>query len=179
MKAVIFVDVQNDFVKGGALAFGYPVEDNTPKITEFAKQCIADGYKIYATRDTHTTDYMNTLEGKKLPVPHCIEGSDGWMIKSDLLDVILGKATIVNKPTFGSYDLVDIIKEDVAKLGEFDEIILTGYCTSICVMSNSILLRAAFPNTKITIMSDLCGDVSKEAHDAALTVAAMQQIDVK
>ena len=211
MKAVVFVDVQNDFVKGGNLAFGYPAEDNLPKIIDFAKQCVADpNCKIYATRDTHeatkmelhsdqmvpVSGYLATLEGKKLPVEHCIEGTNGWMVVNDLMAVLDGKVTYVNKPTFGSYDLVDIINEDFNETfqyaerlhcnvkclpkvgGKLDEIIIVGYCTSICVLANAVLLRAKFPDLKITVMKDLCGDVNEAAHNEALQVFAMQQIDV-
>lgn len=196
-KAVIFVDVQNDFVKGGKLAFGYPAEDNLQKIVEFAKECVdtyrkdATSYiKIYATRDTHeatkwvekncaqvVVGYLSTLEGQKLPVEHCVEGTEGWQIVDKLTEVLLGNATFVNKSTFGGYDLVDIIAEDFEN-NALDEIIIAGYCTSICVLANAVLLRAKFPNTKITVRADLCGDVNEEAHRAALKIFEMQQIDV-
>ena len=208
MKAIVFIDVQNDFAKGGKLAFGYPVEDNVPKIVEFAKECVIDtNCKIYATRDTHEktvfedfgtivkfdqcgrvndteqingtpiAGYLATFEGKNLPVEHCIEGTDGWQIVDSLMNVLLGNATFVNKPTFGSYDLVDIISEDFGKNSP-DEIIMCGYCTSICVIANAIMLRAKYPNTKITVKAYLCGDVDDKAHKAALKVLLMQQIEV-
>ena len=184
MKAIVFVDVQNDFVKGGKLAFGYPVEDNLQKIVDFAKECV-DAYcndpttliRLYATRDTHDAEYIKTLEGQKLPIEHCIEGTDGWQIVDPLMEVLLGKATFVNKPTFGSYDLTDIIAEDVE--GTLDEIVICGYDLSICVLANAVLLRAKFPNAKITVKADLCGDVDKEAFDAAIKILQMQQIDVE
>ena len=197
MKAVVFVDVQNDFVRGGALPFGYPLEDNLPKIIDFAKKCVNDpDCKIYATRDTHeksdslpeSTDgtipekhvgYLATLEGKKLPVEHCVEGSNGWNIVDSLMDVIHTHCTFVNKPTFGSFDLCEIIDEDIKNNNcKIDEIVVLGYCTSICVLSNAVLLRAKFPDMKISVMKDLCGCVSEESHRAALKALEMQQIDV-
>lgn len=202
-KAIVFVDVQNDFVKGGALPFGYPAEDNVSKIVEFAKEC-ADAYcndstnhvRIYATRDTHEatkfiyhfegdkridepeSGYLATLEGQKLPVEHCAEGTEGWQIVDSLMDVIVGKCTFINKPTFGSYDLAEVICEDFGANGP-DEIIICGYCTSICVLSNAVLLRAKYPDVKIIVRADLCGDVDKEAFDAAVKVLKMQMIDVE
>ena len=177
MKAVVFVDIQKDFVKGGKLAFGYPTEDNLQKVVDFAKQCADDAdCKIYATRDTHSTDYMKTLEGQKLPVEHCVEGTDGWQIVDTLMEVLLGKATFVNKPTFGSYDLADIVAEDFGMDGP-EEIIICGYDLSICVLANAVLLRAKFPNVKITVRTDLCGDVDKAAFDAAVKVLQMQQVE--
>ena len=197
MKAVVFIDVQNDFVKGGKLAFGYPVEDNLQKVVNFANECVADPKcKIYATRDTHEatkyifhfegdkkvsepqTGYFATLEGKKLPVEHCVEGDIGWQIVDPLMDVLLGKATFINKPTFGSYDLVGVMQEDF-RTEDPEEIILAGYDLSICVLANAVLLRAKYPNAKIVVKANLCGDVDKAAFDAAVKVLQMQQIEVE
>lgn len=191
MKAIVFIDVQNDFVKCGKLAFGYPVEDNLQKVVDYAKQRADDAdCKIYATRDTHkatkwiekdcaqvAVGYLATLEGQKLPVEHCVEGTSGWQIVDTLMEVLLGKATFINKPTFGSYDIADIVAEDVE--GTLDEIVICGYDLSICVLANAVLLRAKFPNVKITVKADLCGDVDKNAFDAAVKVLQMQQIDVE
>ena len=206
MKAVVFVDVQNDFVKGGKLAFGYPVEDNVPKIIEFAKECRAKGYMLYATVDTHNDsdethgqNYEDTLECQKLPVKHCIRGTNGHKIVDGLVkdgdrNVIIPQGHIVNKPTFGSFDLLARIDQDFVVdsfgntsrqskfdgIGErLDEIIVCGYCASICVMANAVMLRAKYPNVKITIRADLCGDVGKDAFDAAMKVFQMQQIDIE
>lgn len=210
MKAVVFIDVQNDFVKSGKLAFGYPVEDNLQKIVDFAKMCADDAdYKIYATRDTHEktlyhnlehplwqpladhlhetnvpgvgdpiAGYLTTLEGKKLPVEHCVEGTNGWQIVDSLMDVLLGKATFVNKPTFGSYDLVGIMQEDF-KTADPEEIVLVGYDLSICILANAVLLRAKYPNVKIVVKTNLCGDVDEAAFDAAVKVLQMQQIEIE
>ena len=208
MKAVVFIDVQKDFIDG-ALRNEKAIEV-TPKIVEFAKECIKhSNYKLYATRDTHerseavseqlsdnswrtlySRGYLYTLEGQKLPIEHCIEGTDGWMIDDRLYDVIDGKVTTVNKPTFGSFDLAEVIKEDIDKFNEdhkncrddfepFNEIILCGFCTDICCVSCALLLRAKFPNTKITIMKDLCAGTTKENHEAALKVMQSCQIDIK
>lgn len=208
MKAIVFIDVQNDFLKDGKLAFGYPKEDNLQKLVDFTNECIVDpSNKIYATRDTHDktiyedagtlinfdecnrvdsttpingapiSGYLSTLEGQKLPVEHCIEGTDGWQVADKLMDVLVGHATFVNKPTFGSYDLIDIINEDFDE--DPEEIILCGYDLSICVLANAVLLRAKFPNVKITVKADLCGDVDKKAFDAAMKVLEMQQIEIE
>lgn len=213
MKAVIFIDVQNDFIKGGKLAFGYPIKDNVPEIIKFAKECRAKGYMLYATADTHEqtvydtydkdnakpiTGYRTTLEGKLLPIDHCIEGTSGHKIVDGLVkdengDVIIPQGHIVNKPTFGSFDLLNRLDQDFAVdtygeptfqspcygIGEkLDEIILCGYCTSICIMANAVMLRAKYPNLKITVREDLCGDVDAESHKAAIKVLQMQQINI-
>lgn len=192
MKAIVFIDVQNDFLKGGKLAFNYPVEDNLQKVVEFAKTCVDDpGCKIYATRDTHeatkwtekdcaqvVVGYLATLEGQKLPVEHCVEGTEGWQIADQMMDVLLGKTTFINKPTFGSFDLADLVYEDFGKAGP-DEIVIAGYDAAICVISNALILRAKFPDAKITIKRELCGCTSKESFDAAMEVAKCCQIDVE
>lgn len=222
MKAVVFVDVQKDFIDG-ALRNEKAIEV-TPKIVEFAKECAAKNYKLYATRDTHEKTiweikteivncdggkqekefakvvggYFTTLEGKKLPVEHCVEGTDGWMIDDRLMEVLEGKCTFVNKPTFGSFDLAEIINEDFFETYQYcedyrcpikcrpriegqtlDEIILVGFCTDICCVSCALLLRAKFPNTKITIKKDLCAGTTIENHEAALKVMQSCQIDIE
>lgn len=216
MKAVIFVDVQKDFIDG-ALRNERAIEV-TPKIVEFAKNCIEDGVKLYATRDTHEkteyedagtkvifneygcvdrcekirgcpkSGYLATLEGEKLPVEHCIEGSDGWMIDDRLMDVLLSNCCFVNKPTFGSHDLVDILMEDCAietmsakehgKSAQKDEFIIVGFCTDICVISNALLIRARFPNARVSVVEKLCAGTTQENHEAALKVMRSCQIDV-
>ena len=209
MKAIVFVDVQNDFVKGGKLEFNYPEVDNLPQLVEFARQCAsANDCKLYATRDTHkktvfedagtfvkfdeygrvndveningqpVSGYLATLEGKKLPVEHCIRETSGWMVESSLLDVLLGNATFIDKPTFGSYDLVEVIEEDFGKGGP-GEIIICGYDLSICVLANAVMLRAKYPDAKIIVKANLCGDVDKESFDAAVKTLKMQQIDIE
>ena len=193
MKAIVFVDVQKDFIDG-AFKNEQAIEV-TPKIVEFAKNCAADpDCRLYATRDTHDkTDtlpesgdgtipemdvgYLTTLEGKRLPVEHCIELTDGWMLNDNLMEVLDSKCTFVNKPSFGSFDLAEIINEDFEN-GKLDEIVLCGFCTDICVVSNALILRAKFPNTKITVMKDLCAGVTPVTHDAALKTMQMCQIDV-
>ena len=198
MKAVIFIDVQNDFLRSGKLQYAYPNEDNFPKILEFAETCVKDtDCRLYATRDTHDSNYLNnTLEGKNLPVEHCIEGTYGWMLDSRLNDILNNNVIIVNKQTFGSYDLVKTIYEDFNETYQYselhhcnikcrlktdkklDEIVLCGYDLGICVISNALLLRAKFPDVKITIKKDLCGCLNEDTFNAALTVAKCCQINV-
>jgi len=187
MKAVVFIDVQNDFVKGGALPFAYPEKDNVPQILSFAKACRNRGWQLFATADTHKkeTYLTDTLEGKLLPVEHCLEGTEGHKIVQGLVkdengDVLIPQGHIFDKSTFGSQELAWGIRSIFEILKEpLEEIIICGYCTSICVAASAILLRATFPDTKITVRADLCGDVSEEAHHSALTVMRMQQISIQ
>ena len=219
MKAVIFIDVQNDFVKNGKLEYGYPQKDIVPDIISFAKECRAKGYMLYATADTHNktifdnyavpnsaaepqpkpiSGYLATLEGEKLPVEHCIEGTFGHrivegLVKDEQRNVIIPQGHIIDKPTFGSYELIhcidnNFVVDGCGKITEMsktygigeslDEIIIVGFCLSICVIANAILLRAKYPNVKITVKKELCGDVDEESFNAAIKVLQMQQIDV-
>lgn len=202
MKVVVFVDVQKDFIDG-ALRNEQAIAV-TPKIVEFAKKCVDDDdCEIYATRDTHEqsicsldketgvmtpiSGYKATLEGQRLQKDHCIEGTNGWMIDERLLDALqIGYSadnqptfacTFVNKPTFGSFDLAEIIDEDF-KNKVLDEIVICGFCTDICVVSNALLLRTKFPNTKITVLGGLCAGTSAEAHKNALKTMTSCQIDI-
>ena len=211
MKAVVFVDVQKDFIDG-ALGSEW-AKKVTPEIIKYAKECRAKGYALYATADTHQpTEYENgeeipqaakggyltTLEGKRLPVEHCINGTDGHkiaegLVKDENRDVIIPQGRIFDKPTFGCFQLAeeiaddfrvdqqnevgDIINEPAILNEPLDEIQVCGFCTSICVAANAIILRAKFPNTKITVLGNLCADVSEENHKAARIVLEAQQID--
>ncbi|MCQ2300798.1 MAG: cysteine hydrolase [Bacteroidales bacterium] len=175
-KAVVFVDVQNDFIVG-ALRNPDAIKAVPPMI-DFARKAVENGDRLYATRDTHEKEtYLASLEGRKLPVEHCIEMTEGWMIDDRLMSVIADGVTIVNKPTFGSFDLADVIAEDYE--GECpEEIVLCGFCTDICVVSNALILRAKFPNTRISVVESLCAGTAKANHDAAIAVMKSCQIEV-
>lgn len=170
---LIVVDIQKDFVDG---ALGTPeavciVPRTVEKINNF------DG-EIIVTYDTHFENYMDTSEGKKLPVPHCIKDTDGWALDKDVQKALNGKKyTEVEKPTFGSIKLPEIIK-DMAGEEEFS-IELVGLCTDICVVSNALLLKANFPEAQISVDSSCCAGVTVDSHNAALQTMKMCQIDVK
>ena len=186
MKAVVFVDVQNDFVKGGKLPYGYPVEENTSKIIQFAKECRAKGYALFATADTHKkeTYLTKTLEGKNLPVEHCLEGTEGHKIVEGLVkdkdrNVIIPEGSIVDKPTFGSFELGYAIENYFSWIGEpLEEIILCGYDLGICVLANAVMLRAKYPDLRIVVRTDLCGCVNEQTFNAACEVLKLQQIEL-
>lgn len=177
MKHVlIVVDMQTDFVDG---ALGTPeavaiLENVTAKIKAYAHD--PDGV-IFVTYDTHAEDYMTTSEGKHLPVPHCIKGTAGWelhpTVAAALEDVTY---TSVEKPTFGSVALPALVKEAAA--GDFT-VELIGLCTDICVVSNTLLLKANFPEIPISVDAACCAGVTPETHKAALTTMGMCQIKVK
>ncbi|MBR3599333.1 MAG: cysteine hydrolase [Lachnospiraceae bacterium] len=164
--------MQKDFVDG---SLGTPeavaiVPNVVKKINEF------DG-DIFVTYDTHFDNYMNTGEGKKLPVPHCIKGTDGWKLDSNVAKALQGKEyTEVEKITFGSVDLPDLIFK--AAGDEDFSIELVGLCTDICVVSNTLILKANYPEKSITVDASCCAGVTPESHNAALTTMKMCQINV-
>ena len=180
-KILVVVDVQNDFVKGGVLQYGYPTKDNTGGIEEEVNKAIKNGDLVIATQDTHRKDYLNTLEGKILPVKHCIKDTKGWELVSwleNLANSIDAKVCVSRKRTFGDWSLPDHIRNIIGRDDDIEEIRICGYCTSICVLANAVILRAAFSNTRIKVLKDLCGDIDEESHKAALKVLQNQQIEI-
>lgn len=170
-RILVVVDMQKDFVNGAlgtkeAVAIVPAVVD---KIREYEKE------NIFVTRDTHQKDYLTTQEGRKLPVEHCIEGTPGWELDPTVAEAVQG-AAIVNKPTFGSTELMNIIRE----ISEKDEISieLIGLCTDICVVSNALLLKAAVPEVGISVDASCCAGVTPEKHEAALETMRSCQIQV-
>lgn len=171
-KILVIVDVQKDFVDGslGTAEAVAIVPNVVKKIKEF------DG-EIFVTYDTHYENYMDTSEGKNLPVPHCIKGTDGWKLNDKVAEALEGrKYTEVEKLTFGSVDLPVLVK-DVAGDDEFC-IELVGLCTDICVISNALVLKANYPECEIVVDSSCCAGVTKETHEAAITTMKMCQIKI-
>ena len=173
-KIFIVVDMQKDFISGslGSTDAQGIVDKVAEKIEEERK----NGSEIIFTLDTHYENYPETLEGKKLPVSHCVENTDGWKLDEKLQPLVKDEKELVIKPTFGSVHLAeDILKN---KVDSDTEIELCGLCTDICVVSNALLLRAFFPNTRISVNSELCRGTSMENHNAALTTMKCCHIDV-
>ena len=172
-KLLIVVDMQNDFITGalGTPEAGKIVPKVAAKIDEYKeyKRCSND-CDIVFTRDTHQNDYLQTLEGAFLPVPHCIEGSCGHQI-ADCLDT--DGCEVIDKPNFGSLDLAER-----AAAGGYDEIELCGLCTDICVVSNALILKARLPEVNISVDASCCAGVTEESHAAALLTMKMCQVNV-
>lgn len=173
-KVLIVVDMQNDFVDAalGTKEAVAIVPSVIHKIESYA------GELVIATRDTHRENYMETSEGKHLPVPHCIRGTEGWEIREDVAEVLNKvNAKVMDKLTFGSVELaekmVELSKEDNL------EIELIGLCTDICVVSNALLLKANLPEAVIKVDASCCAGVTPQSHQAALTTMKMCQIEIK
>ncbi|MBO6031901.1 MAG: cysteine hydrolase [Prevotella sp.] len=178
-KVLVVVDVQNDFAKGGSLAYGYPEKSNTDGIIAKVKEFLANGDVVIATRDTHHENYLNTLEGKNLPVPHCIHHTKGWELVGELQALVNeGQIAVVDKPTFGTSLVGQFVRDMIGKYGPIEEVDVCGYVTSICVLANCVMLRSYIPNQKIVLLQNLCGDINEESHKAALTVLRNQQIEI-
>ena len=171
-KILIVVDMQKDFVDGalGSKEAVAIVDNVVNKIKTFEGD-------IIVTYDTHPENYMETQEGKNLPVPHCIKSTDGWKLDAKVQSALdnLSYKTI-EKPTFGSTELSEYIKANY-NLDEI-EIELIGLCTDICVVSNALLLKANFLETKISVDAKCCAGVTPDTHNAALTTMKMCQINV-
>ena len=170
-KILIVIDMQNDFIDAalGTKEAVSIVEAVKDKIRSYAPE------NVIATMDTHGENYMETQEGKYLPVPHCIKGSEGWKIRSDIAALLEG-AKIYEKPTFGSTALAADLKELSGR--EEIELELVGLCTDICVASNALLLKAFMPEVKISVDASCCAGVTPEKHLAALETMRSCQIQV-
>lgn len=167
MKYLIVVDMQNDFISG--TLGSREAASIVPAVKELVEGF--DG-RIIFTRDTHFENYLDTREGRRLPVRHCIKDTDGWQICDDLKPYA---TTVVDKISFGSTELSELISSTAAP----SEITLCGLCTDICVISNAMLLKAAFPETDIKVVASACAGVTPESHLNALSAMKAVQIDIE
>lgn len=163
-RTLIVVDMQNDFID---MALGTKeAVAIVPAVKEKIRQYAENGERIIYTRDTHGENYLETPEGKKLPVVHCVRGTQGWQIADGLY---VEGSKIIDKPNFGwpNWDQEQL-----------EEVELVGLCTDICVVSNALIIKATFPDAKVSVDSACCAGVTPASHEAALTTMAMCQIDI-
>ena len=173
-KFLIVVDMQKDFIDG---ALGTAeAQAIVPEAVSYIQACRAAGYTVFATLDTHGPDYLDSAEGKKLPVAHCIWGTEGWELNPEIAKA-LGNCIRVEKPTFGSLNLPEILKKKMTP-GQSVTIDMIGLCTDICVVSNALILKAHFPEAKIRIKQNCCAGVTIPKHRAALDTMQSCQIDL-
>ena len=166
---LIVIDMQNDFISG---ALGTPeAQAILPRVKD-----VIDGFsgEIIYTRDTHAEDYLDTREGRNLPVKHCIKDTYGWQIADGLYR---SGAPIFDKPTFGSVELMEYLSSENER-EKISDVTLIGVCTDICVVSNAMLIKARFPEIEVTVDSTACAGVTPDTHTAALTTMKMCQINV-
>ena len=177
MEILIVVDMQNDFIDG---ALGTKeAEAIVPRVVEKIRNFQEDGeHRILYTRDTHGENYLETQEGVNLPVIHCVKGTKGWELHPEIESLILAfHGEIVDKPAFGSTALVHLLSS-LASKEPVSSITLVGLCPDICVISNAMLLRAAFPEADIAVDSSCCAGVTPESHRRALEAMKACQIDI-
>ena len=167
MKLLIVVDMQKDFIDG-ALGSAEAVA-----IVPLIKALIEgfDG-KVLFTRDTHFDNYMQTEEGKHLPVPHCIKDTDGWQIHPEL--DALRTTQPIDKLTFGSKELIALLADE----NDVESITLCGLCTDICVISNALLIKAYYPEIPLFVVANACAGVTPESHQNALDAMKMCQVEI-
>ena len=164
MQVLIVVDMQKDFIDG---ALGSKeAQAIVPAAIEKIRLRKEEGWEILYTRDTHWDDYLTTPEGKKLPVPHCIKGTEGWQIPKE---IYVDGCPCINKPTFGYTGWQEY---------SFDRIELIGLCTDICVVSNAMLIKAMLEEADLVVDSALCAGVTPDKHEAALETMRSCQITV-
>jgi nicotinamidase-related amidase len=181
MKMLVVVDMQNDFITG--VLGNEQTKAVVPNVVKRIQKSIADNDKIYFTKDTHYADYLTTIEGKKLPVPHCMIGTVGWELIPEIKDLHITdiNENTIEKDTFGSTNLIDYIIDNVGFAGDISDIesiTIIGVCTDICVISNAMLLKAYFLNTPIIVDSSCCAGVTEDSHNNALNAMKMCHIDI-
>ena len=169
-KFLIVVDMQNDFIDGalGTKEAAAIVPKTVEKIKSFPG-------RVIFTRDTHEENYTETLEGRNLPVPHCIKESFGWQIRPELES--LRKEPAIDKPTFGSCELGKLLESENKK-EPIEEITLIGLCTDICVISNALLIKAYLPEVPVKVDAACCAGVTPESHKTALSAMKACQIEI-
>lgn len=192
MKVLIVVDMQYDFVNG---SLGTPeAQAIVPLVAETIEQMADPDTVVIFTKDTHFNNYMSTLEGKNLPVPHCIKGTANHSIVDEVFNAYLNvigtyasayevypmteiNPIKVEKLTFGSVELQNILFDIDERMG-IEEITLMGLCTGICVLSNAILCKATLPEVPINVVADCCACVTPESHKTALEAMRLCQINI-
>ena len=181
MQTLIAIDMQNDFITGSLGS--KEAESIVPAVIEKVKNAQA----VWYTLDTHRPDYLDTQEGRLLPVPHCIAGTPGWELQKDVADALSRRgekdeyAREFRKPTFGSIEMAKDAAYWFRKFGAQDEdfeVELAGLCTDICVISNALLLKAFVPEMKITVDASCCAGTTPEKHMVALETMRSCQIEV-
>ncbi|MCD8222551.1 MAG: cysteine hydrolase [Clostridiales bacterium] len=171
MKSILLViDMQNDFIDGSL-----GTEDAcriVPGVIEKIREAVKNGDRVIYTRDTHGTDYLQTQEGRLLPVEHCIRDTAGWQIREDVLAAANGNEEVINKPSFGYTGWAQVLRE------EYDTITLIGLCTDICVVSNALILKAMYPETHVVVDAACCAGTTPERHQAAIRTMESCQVEI-
>lgn len=180
MKIVLIVDMQKDFISGplGSEA-AIAAKD---AVCKYLKNEVNSEALIVFTQDSHNIDYLESNEGRHLPILHCIEGTDGWKIDKEIMTTIRDRPCcdlwFRGKETFGSVNIMDEITKVCKSINDIEEIDIMGLCTDICVVSNALILKAMLPESTIKVVANCCAGTSVEMHEAALKVMESCQVEV-
>lgn len=182
MKALCVIDIQNDFISG---SLGSPeAEAIIPEVCKLIKNRACGDAALFLTQDTHyADDYLDSQEGKFLPVEHCVAHTEGWEINYDVWKAAksvshqYADVITVEKPTFGSLTLVNELV-DIDDQSGLEEIIFCGVCTDICVLNNVALAKTFFPEVPVTVVERCCAGVTPEKHAAAIEVMRSLQVNI-
>ena len=178
MKILVVIDMQNDFTSG--VLGNTECEKAVSKVVDVINENNYDN--IFLTRDTHQKNYLETQEGKNLPVEHCIEGTEGWQIRKEIMVVVNDSNKpfqIINKPTFGSVTLAETIKTMYEQSHENMEIDIVGVCTGICVISNAIIIKSFNPELPINVIEKATACVTPQSKKTAIEAMKLLQINIK
>lgn len=173
-KILVVIDMQNDFITGslGTDEAKYIIQKVVQKIRNHSGV-------IIVTKDTHDNNYLNTQEGYNLPIPHCIKGTKGWELDNNIEEALQDHTKyVVEKPSFGSLQLLDIVDDLLSQGNSIDEIELIGLCTDICVISNAMILKARLPEVPFVVDASCCAGVTPGSHKNALETMKMCQIKI-
>ena len=170
-KALVVVDMQNDFITG--VLGNEECRAIVPDVVKRVRKAVDDNTDVIFSRDTHQENYLSTQEGKKLPVSHCIQNTDGWKIIPELAEISEEKGIVFQKETFGSRLIAEYIKEH-----GYEEVELIGVCTDICVISNAMTIKAFVPEAEISVNAACCAGVTPQSHQTALDAMKACQIDI-
>lgn len=176
MKVLVVIDMQNDFISGSLGS--EEAKAIVPNVTELIKNWEGP---ILATKDTHSEQYLDSFEGKHLPIKHCVENTDGWNFPYEIIEALNANhcTKIRKKSTFGSFMLlndIDSLEDDC--ILKIESITFCGLCTDVCVISNVLMARASFKNTEINVVANACAGTTPEKHKAALEVMKSCQINI-
>ncbi len=176
-RILVIVDVQNDFITGSL--GNAECQAVIPNIINVIKD--GDYQRIILTRDTHHEDYLNTLEGKNLPVTHCIEKTEGWLVNEEVLNAICEKSYqyhFIDKPTFGSLELGKTLYEEYTENNMDIQVDFVGVCTGICVISNVLIAKTYCPEAMIRVIENACACVTTESHKTAIDAMKLCQVEI-